>query len=203
MTKLLKTLLIAAALVLPAVAATAQPAPVRLSPADQTAIARIEDYLNGIRTMQARFTQVSDTGGFAEGDFYLSRPGRMRVEYDTLPYLYVADGTWLTYYDRELGQRSDVLLGSTLADFITRRNVRLSGDVIVTGLRRNAQSTEVDLVQADDPGQGSLTLVFDSDPLRLRRWVVTDAQNIRTEVALSDVRTDVQLRNNLFSVPRR
>ncbi|HET8729287.1 MAG TPA: outer membrane lipoprotein carrier protein LolA, partial [Alphaproteobacteria bacterium] len=168
-----------------------------------TALTRVEDYLNGISTMMARFTQTSEAGGVAEGDFYLSRPGRMRIEYDDQPYLYIADGTWLTYYDKELGQRSDVLLGSTLADFVTRRNIELSGEVTVTGLRRNEQSIEIDLVQTDDPGQGSLTLVFDRQPLQLRRWVVLDAQGTRTMVALHDIATDVQLSGDLFVTPRR
>lgn len=204
MTKLLNALLVAVLITLPAAPAPAQPIQAaRLSPSEQTTLARIEDYLNGITTMKARFTQVSEAGGWAQGDFYLSRPGRMRIQYDALPYLYVADGVWLTYYDRELGQRSDVLLGSTLADFVTRENIRLAGDVTVIDLRRNEQAVEVDLVQTQDPGQGRLTLVFDRRPLQLRRWVVVDAQGRRTEVALSDIRTDVPLDRRLFSVPRR
>lgn len=189
------------ALALAPVLAAAQP--LRLSPEDQTAIARVEDYLNGITTMQARFVQVTGMGAMAEGDFYLSRPGRMRIEYDREPYLYVADGFWLTYYDKELGQRSDVMLGSTIADFITRENIRLSGDVTVTGVRQDEHSIEIDLVQTEDPGQGTLTLVFSRNPLQLRRWVVLDAQGQRTEVALSEIRTGMSLDRRLFVVPRR
>lgn len=193
--------LAALVLALAPVLATAQP--LRLSPEDQTAIARVEDYLNGITTMQARFVQVTGAGAMAEGDFYLSRPGRMRIEYDREPFLYVADGFWLTYYDKELGQRSDVMLGSTIADFITRENIRLSGDVTVTGVRQDEHSIEIDLVQTDDPGQGTLTLVFARNPLQLRRWVVLDAQGQRTEVALSEIRTGMSLDRRLFVVPRR
>lgn len=192
-----------AALVLALASVLAAAQPLRLSPEDQTAIARVEDYLNGITTMQARFVQVTGMGAMAEGDFYLSRPGRMRIEYDREPYLYVADGFWLTYYDKELGQRSDVMLGSTIADFITRENIRLSGDVTVTGVRQDEHSIEIDLVQTEDPGQGTLTLVFSRNPLQLRRWVVLDAQGQRTEVALSEIRTGMSLDRRLFVVPRR
>jgi len=192
-----------AALVLALAPVLAAAQPLRLSPEDQTAIARVEDYLNGITTMQARFVQVTGMGAMAEGDFYLSRPGRMRIEYDREPYLYVADGFWLTYYDKELGQRSDVMLGSTIADFITRENIRLSGDVTVTGVRQDEHSIEIDLVQTEDPGQGTLTLVFSRNPLQLRRWVVLDAQGQRTEVALSEIRTGMSLDRRLFVVPRR
>ncbi|MEE8270591.1 MAG: outer membrane lipoprotein carrier protein LolA, partial [Alphaproteobacteria bacterium] len=70
-----------------------------LSPDDASAIRRIETYLNGLSTVQARFTQISEVGGVAQGTFYLSRPGRMRIEYDPpIPYLYIADGIWLTFW---------------------------------------------------------------------------------------------------------
>ncbi len=63
----------------PARAADAVPA---LSEADRTDLARIEAYLNGLTTMQARFLQFSSDGCYAEGHIYVERPGRMRIEYD-------------------------------------------------------------------------------------------------------------------------
>src|SRR5512138_2596537 len=41
---------------------------------DQAEVARVEQYLNSIRTMRSRFTQVG-SDGTARGTFYLSRPG--------------------------------------------------------------------------------------------------------------------------------
>ena len=187
------------------VAAVAAPAGAQdLSAQDRADIRRVEQYLNSITTMRARFIQVHSTEGLAQGNFYLSRPGRMRIDYDPpLPYVYVADGFWLTFYDSELGQRSDVRLGSTLADFITRRNVRLSGEVTVTGVRRPPGELAIDLVQTDDPGAGTLTLIFQDDPLALVRWRVVDAQGLTTEITLTDREFDVALDRSLFSVPRR
>ena len=174
-----------------------------LSAEDRADLARLEAYLNEIDTVQARFTQISSAGGLAQGDFYLSRPGRMRIEYDPpIPYLYVADGFWLTFWDDELGQRSDVRLGSTLADFITRDDIRLSGDITVVDLRREQDRIMLDLVQTDDPGQGRLTLAFDDEPLLLRSWAVVDAQGTATEVWLTEVQQGVSLDRRLFVAPR-
>jgi outer membrane lipoprotein-sorting protein len=174
-----------------------------LTASEQAILLRIEGYLNGITTMQARFTQTSDAGSVAEGDFYLSRPGRMRIEYDDpIPYLYVADGFWLTFWDEELRQRSDVLLGTTIADVITRERIRLSGDVTVMDVRQAGGQVEVDLVQTEDPGAGQLTLVFQESPMRLDRWVVRDGQGITTEVRLTDPQYGIQLSSSLFVAPR-
>ena len=166
---------------------------------------RIEDYLEGLSTVRARFIQQSLFGGFAAGSFYLARPGKMRIEYDPpVPYLYVANGSWLTFWDEELGQRTDVPIGSTLADFITREDVSLDGEVTVTDVRRvpGLGEIEIDLVQTDDPGNGQLTLVFGANPMVFKRWTVRDAQGLFTEVTLTDPAYGVTLQDELFRAPR-
>ena len=176
-----------------------------LAPQDSEIIQRVEDYLETLTTVQARFVQHSQAGGFAQGTFYLSRPGRMRIEYDPpIPFLYVADGFWLTFWDDELKQRTDVPLGSTLADFLIREDVSLSGDVTVRDVRRSPQfgEVELDLYQTDDPGAGLLTLVFSEQPMAFKRWTVLDAQGLFTEVTLNDPTYGIELDNSLFRAPR-
>ena len=176
-----------------------------LAPQDSEIIQRVEDYLETLTTVQARFVQHSQAGGFAQGTFYLSRPGRMRIEYDPpIPFLYVADGFWLTFWDDELKQRTDVPLGSTLADFLIREDVSLSGEVTVRDVRRSTQfgEVELDLIQTDDPGAGMLTLVFSEQPMAFKRWTVLDAQGLFTEVTLNDPTYGIDLDRSLFRAPR-
>ncbi len=49
-----------------------------LSAEDQAAVRRIEDYINSITTLKARFIQLNPNGHFVEGSLYISRPGRLR-----------------------------------------------------------------------------------------------------------------------------
>jgi len=187
--------------------ATAQPAAaqstqaVQLSQQDRAVVSQVEDYLDGITTLQARFNQVNPDGSVSRGDFYLDRPGRMRLEYDREPYVYMADGVWLTFYDAELDSRSDVLLGDSIADFIVREDVSFDGDVTLTGLRYNDSQVEVDLVQSNDPSAGIISLVLSRGPLQLESWTVVDAQNQVTRVVLSELEFDVDLPFSLFQPP--
>ena len=195
----LGTVLAALLLAGPAVAQSAQ------SPQDLETIQRVEDYLEDLTTVQARFVQHSQAGGFAQGTFYLSRPGLMRIEYDPpIPFLYVADGFWLTFWDEELKQRTDVPLGSTLADFLIREDVSLTGEVTVRDVRRSAEfgEIELDLIQTDDPGAGMLTLVFAEEPMAFKRWTVLDAQGLFTEVTLNEPTYGISLDRSLFRAPR-
>lgn len=194
---------IAAALAVPIgglVAAPAVPGAPALANDELADVTRIEQYFNGVRTLSARFLQVSSSGQTAEGAVALKRPGRMRIEYDPpVPILIVADGTFLIYYDSKLGQVSYLPLGSTPAGILVEDRIRLNGgDLTITGFEREAGVIRVTVVRMASPADGSLTLVFSDKPLQLRQWRVVDAQGIATTVSLSDVRTGVSLDSELF-----
>lgn len=167
--------------------------------ADAADLRRVEDYLNGVRTLQSRFIQVAPDGRQATGTFYLSRPGKMRLEYDPpIRDFVVADGLFLFFWDGEMAQQSSAPIGSTLADFILRKDFTLSGDVTVRGVTRSPGVLEITLSETKDPGKGTITLVFEDQPLKLRKWRVVDAQGLTTEVGLLDPRVGVPLDRNLF-----
>jgi outer membrane lipoprotein-sorting protein len=182
-------------------AAAVQPA--QLTAQDRADLQRVEQYLGSLTTVAADFVQTTNNTDLYRGHFYLKRPGKMRLEYEPpISYMYIADGTWLTYYDADLKQRKDVPLGSTIADFITRSNVKLSGDVTVTKVSRGNNLLSVQLVQSDKPNDGSLTLNFGTNPMMLQSWVAVDPQGTVTQVDLTGIQPGVQLDNKLFVVPR-
>ena len=191
------------AVVLVAGPAAAAVQPAQLTAQDRADLQRVEQYLGSLTTVAADFVQTTNNTALYRGHFYLKRPGKMRLEYEPpISYMYIADGTWLTYYDADLKQRKDVPLGSTIADFITRANVKLSGDVTVTKVSRGNNLLSVQLVQSDKPNDGSLTLNFGTNPMLLQSWVAVDAQGTVTQVDLTGIRPGVQLDNKLFVVPR-
>lgn len=104
--------------------------PRALSDADREDIARVESYLESVRTLEARFLQIAPDGSTAEGMFWLSRPGRLRLEYDPPnPNLLIADGRALAHIDRSLQTIAYLPLASTPAGVLVRAEVRLAGDV--------------------------------------------------------------------------
>lgn len=184
-------------LALPAVAG---PAKKPLSAQDRADVQRAEAYLNSFTTLKARFLQVSANGGQAEGNAFLSRPGKMRLQYDPpSPLLVVADGRFLIVHDRQLDAPSYIPLNSTPAGILVRADVRLDGkDVGVTRVVRQPGVLNISMVEAEDPGAGELTLVFSERPFALRQWRVVDAQGQTTSVSLYEAQTGMALDGKLF-----
>lgn len=167
-------------------------------------IARIEDYLNGITTLQAKFQQYSEGGGVVFGDIYIRRPGRMRVEYaPPVPVVLIADGIMVSYYDSELDQLSQLPISYTPAWFLLRDHISLTDGVTITAMDKRPGALRVTMYQTDEPDAGSVDLIFADQPLELRQWTITDAAGKQARIGLFDVRLGGQLANELFATPRR
>lgn len=167
---------------------------------DYTAqVAAAEAYMNGLNTAKARFLLTAADGTQQIGTFYLNRPGRLRFEYDPpAKDFVVADGVLIYFYDGQLGEQSNAPIGQTLADFLLRSKIRMSGDVRVERVMRGGDLLQITLIQNDDPGAGSLTLGFTENPLALKKWRVVDAQKQVVEVELFQLETGLKLNSDLF-----
>jgi outer membrane lipoprotein-sorting protein len=183
---------------LPALAAP--PKPAVLTDQDRADIGRIEAYLNQLRTATATFLQLADNGGVARGRFYLSRPGKMRFEYEPpTPILMVSTGGGsLVYYDAMLKQTSYIPVDSTPLGLLLRDNLKFGSEVTITKFERGPGVLRLTLVQTKDPDQGSLMLTFTDRPLALKQWTVTDQQHKATTVTLEEMQTDMKLDPKLF-----
>ena len=173
--------------------------PAVLDSAEQASLAAIERYLTGIKTLKADFQQIGPEGEPAHGVFYLRRPGRLRVEYaPPVPVLIVGDGFLLHYHDTELGQVNNWFIFDTPLGALTREEIRFGEDLVVTAFEERDGFIGITVVQESDPGAGSLTLVFSTDPLLLRLWRVKDPQGLVTTVTLHGLETNIRLRPTLF-----
>ena len=171
-----------------------------LNDAESAAVEKAESYLNGIKTLQARFLQVNPDGGTLEGDVFIARPGKMRLVYDPpTPMLMVADGVFLIYVDTEMNEVSHIDLDETPAGILLKEHLSFTdSDVRLEDVRLGAGTVEVTTSMANDLAAGTLTLVFSDAPFELRQWRVVDAQNQEVTVTLFDAKRDVKLDSSLF-----
>lgn len=166
-------------------------------------ISKVEKYLQNLTTGRARFVQTTHDGTQLVGTFYLSRPGKLKFEYDPpLEDFVVADGFFIYFYDAELGEQTNAPIGNTLADFFLRKNVKLKGDITVSGVRRSGGYLQVTLVQTADPEAGRLILGFKEDEdgaLTLNKWRIIDGQGLITEIELFYFKTGITHPSGLFA----
>lgn len=173
--------------------------PVNSPEQDAKDIERIEQYMNGMKTLQAEFTQVSDNGELRHGKMEIMRPGKMRIVYDPPSKDFIiADGTFINIWDGEMQQQTSMPVDANLGDIMLRENIKLSGEVTVSQIERAPAKIEVTVFATKDKGAGQLALVFEDNPLKLRKWRVLDAQGRTTSVSLENAREGIELSKSIF-----
>jgi outer membrane lipoprotein-sorting protein len=165
------------------------------------ALARVNDYFNGIRTMSGDFVQFGPTGRRAEGSFVIARPGKVRFQYDPPAKLdIVADGKSVVVRDKRRATQDVWPLSKTPLRFLLADKIDLTRDAKVTNVSVDGDMITVTIQESTVFGDGKLTLLFDAKTTELKQWTVTDAQGLDTTVAIYNLRTGVAANPKLFEV---
>ncbi|MGY6537209.1 MAG: LolA family protein [Pararhodobacter sp.] len=182
-----------------AMAALALPAP---AAAQRLSLSEISSYFNGFQTAQGGFTQINPDGTLTTGRIMLHRPGRVRFEYDPPdPNLVMAAGGSVNVFDARSNQGPTVYpLRRTPLNLILADRVDMTRDRMVVDHFTDGPTTVVVAQDPDHPEYGNIRLVFSSDPVELRQWIITDDMGRETTVILAGLEHDVRLPAGLFSV---
>ncbi len=173
-----------------------------LTELEKADLKRVSDYLNTIKSVQGRFTQIAADGRTAQGTFYLRKPGRIRFEYDKPnPILIVADGASVAVSNSQLKTTDRYPLINSPLRLLLSESIDLAADSRIVDVKKEAGALSFTARETAGPARGSITLVLaDSGALELRQWEVMDAQGVRTTIALNDVRQDSSIPPNLFVI---
>jgi outer membrane lipoprotein-sorting protein len=174
-------------------------APSVQSASDQSSIAQVQTYLDGLQGFKAHFTQTG-TDGNADGYVWIDRPGRLRVAYvRPAPKLILANHGRLLLVDQLTGATTNMPLSRTPLDILLSPQVQLIGGTLaVTSVQQQPGALQIGVVKAAAPAQGRLTLQFARDPLRLVGVVVQDSTGRTNTLALDGLDRNAAFSPDLF-----
>ncbi|SIS55328.1 Outer membrane lipoprotein-sorting protein [Roseivivax lentus] len=168
--------------------------------AEKLGLGQISSYLNSIRTAQSDFTQVNADGTISTGEVSLSRPGKMRFDYNPPEQALVMAGRGtVVVIDRRVGSTETYPLGQTPLSIILAPNVNLGEPGVVVGHSYDGTATTVTARDPRRPEYGTIEMKFTDDPVELRQWIVTD-QNGQTTTVILGALQKKSLPNALFNI---
>lgn len=164
--------------------------------------APIEAYLQSLRSARGRFRQTNPDGSVQTGSFYLSKPGRIRFEYDRPQgAMVIADGINVGVFDPKSNRNpTRYPLSRTPLDLLLRDRLSLTEPGLVLGATRDAMGVNVTVVDPRAPDQGRMIMRFSEDPVQLREWTITTRAGQRTTVTLEDWALNVPVARDLFNI---
>ena len=150
-------------------------------------IARAEQAITELTTLQAKFIQISSDGTVGEGQVYFRRPFQLRLDYTNPETLSIVTSRIWVYIDDKLAQTVEAYpVSETPFAPLLEQTVSFRSEEVDTSSSAEDGIASVQLEKDIGEGAGRLTLEFDAGSWQLRRWVITDALGVTTTVTLQN-----------------
>jgi outer membrane lipoprotein-sorting protein len=176
--------------------------PGSLNPEQRAIIDKVNAYLSGVQVLSGNFVQVGPDGGRSKGDFYISKPGKVRFEYDDpSPIQLIADGQTVVVRDRNLATQDVYPLSQTPLRFLLSDNVNLMRDSGLVAVYADDVFVTVVVEEKNGiVGTSRLMIMFGAKDMALKQWTVTDPQGYDTTVAVYNLDTTRRPDPSLFRI---
>jgi outer membrane lipoprotein-sorting protein len=173
-----------------------------LNPEQKTVIDKVNNYLSSVQILSGNFIQVGPDGSRTKGLFYISKPGKVRFEYDNpSPIELIADGQSVVVRDRNLSTQDVYPLSQTPLRFLLADKVDLMKDTNLVAVY--ADDVFITVVVEEKTaliGTSRLMIMFSAKDMQLKQWTVTDPQGYDTTVAVYNLDTSKKPDPGMFKI---
>jgi outer membrane lipoprotein-sorting protein len=173
-----------------------------LSPDQRAIVEKVNNYLSNMQVMSGNFVQVAPDGRRTQGEFYISKPGRVRFEYDDpSPISLIADGQSVVVRDRNLATQDVYPLSQTPLRFLLADHVDLMKDTSLVAVYADDVFVTVVVEEKNSiVGTSRLMIMFSAKDMQLKQWTVTDPQGYDTTVAVYNIDTSKRPDPSMFKI---
>ncbi|OLP56236.1 hypothetical protein BJF92_20175 [Rhizobium rhizosphaerae] len=162
---------------------------------------KIANHFASVKTMAGEFVQFGPRGEQTAGKFYISRPGRLRFNYEApSPMRVIADGKSVAIGNQKLKTWDLYPLSKTPLNLLLSNNIDLSS-AMVRDVREEPDLITIVLGDRSIFGDSTITMMFDPKTYDLRQWTITDAQKKDTSVMIYNVQTGIPMDDAVFRIP--
>jgi len=173
-----------------------------LSSKQRSIVERVNNYLSTMQILSGKFVQVGPDGRRTQGTFYISKPGKVRFEYDDpSPIELIADGQSVVVRDRNLATQDVYPLSQTPLRFLLADHVDLTKDTSLVAVYADDVFVTVVVEEKNGVvGTSRLMIMFNAKDMQLKQWTVTDPQGYDTTVAVYNLDTSKRPNPDMFKI---
>lgn len=165
-----------------------------------TSAEEIASHFTGVKTITGEFVQFGPRGEQTGGTFYISRPGKIRFNYEKpSPIRVIADGKSVVVNNKKLDTWDIYPLDKTPLKLLLSEKIDLTSERVKSVKEENDLTTIV-LGDKSVFGTSKITLMFDPKTYELRQWTITDAQGLDTTVMIFNTKEGVKFDPKLFDI---
>lgn len=169
--------------------------------ARERVILKVQTFLNSIHTMEAIFRQVDQQGEERTGQFFLSRPDKMRFDYnDSQKESIVLDQDFFIHYNYELKETNYVPVDSFPIAFLNKHFINLKKDVKVMKAMELKNSYIIDMEVTNEKTKKIVIMEFDKDPIMLKSFIIQDDTGNNINIKWDNIKLNQGIDDEIYSV---
>lgn len=162
---------------------------------------KIASHFASVKNMMGEFVQLNPDGNQITGKFFISRPGKLRFNYEKpSPVRVISDGRNLVVGNQKLKTWSIYPLRTTPLKLLLANKIDLKSRDIKSVTESESLVTIV-MGNKTIFGKSTITMMFDPASNELRQWTIRDVQGKETTVLIFNVETGVDFAKSVFRIP--
>ena len=160
---------------------------------------KILKYLQNFNSLMSDFIQVNNNGDVLSGKISISRPGKVRVEYNEVPLLIVSDGKKIASINKELKSITFYRIKDIPLALLLFKNFSLD-NIQILDYSDFENQLRIRLKEKNKNSEGFIDVLFEKNTFTLKKWIVFTNKVNKTEVLLENIKLNVNIQNKIFQI---
>ena len=162
-------------------------------------IKKIFSYLENFSTLKSDFVQINNNGSILTGKILLSRPGKIRIEYNENPLVVISDGKKVATVNKKLKNVIFYSLNDIPIKMLLYNEFELE-KVKILNYREKDNNLFLNLTEKKFAEEGFVEIIFEKNPFQMKKWTVISNDQSKTEVLLNNLEFDLEIKKNKFDI---
>ena len=160
---------------------------------------KILKYLQNFNSLMSDFIQVNNNGDVLSGKISISRPGKVRVEYNEVPLLIISDGKKIASINKELKSITFYRIKDIPLALLLFKNFSLD-NIQILDYSDFENQLRIRLKEKNKNSEGFIDVLFEKNTFTLKKWIVFTNKVNKTEVLLENIKLNVNIQNEIFQI---
>ena len=159
----------------------------------------VKKYLNDLKTLSADFIQISNDGAIRRGKIHITLPGKLRISYvNPSDLLITSMGFWLVVQNRKLKQTNNYPISKTPLNYFLNQKFDLDNSKYNMKFNNENGVITLKFLENEEMVGASFQLFFNTNPVQLKKWEITDEFDNKTSVSFQNLITGIKHSHLLF-----
>ena len=162
-------------------------------------IKKIFSYLENFSSLKSDFIQINNNGNILTGKIFLSRPGKIRIEYNENPLVVISDGKKVATVNKKLKNVTFYSLNDIPIKMLLYKDFDLN-KIKILNYREKDNNLFLNLTENKFAEQGFVEIIFEKNPFQMKKWTLISNDQSKTEILLNNLEFNSKIEKNKFDI---